>query len=104
MASMRAPDGSDIACVARGGQPIVDGSANPPPLDRRLAWPMMTGDQKNDPVASRNRLVEAAIDGGPRGVEIHSVEVYDPVRNYRATAELLVPASIKRLLAEWDGP
>ena len=41
----------------------MDRSADLAALDGRLAGTMMTGDQKQDPIASRYRLIEAAIDG-----------------------------------------
>ena len=58
MAAVGAPDGGDAAGVARGGQPVVDRGADLAPLDRRLAGPMMAGDQQHHAVAARDRLLE----------------------------------------------
>ncbi len=43
----------------------MDGSANATALDRRIARAMVTSDQQNDPLASSNRPLEAAVDRRP---------------------------------------
>ena len=104
MTSMRAPNGGNIASVARSGEPIVYGRANAAPLDRRLAWTMVTGDQKHNSVAARDCVIEATIDGVPGSVEVHAMEIDNAVRSDSAGAELLVPARVERFLANWNRP
>ncbi len=53
--------------------------ADPAALDRRLARPMMTGDEEDDALIPRDRLLQATVDGLPRGVEGQAVKVEDPL-------------------------
>ena len=72
---MRAANGSDIARVARGGEPVVNGRPDPSALDWWLTGTVMARDQQHDAIAPRNRLGEPAIDGVPGSVEIHPMQV-----------------------------
>ena len=63
MASVRAANGGNARCVPRSGKPIVNGRADAAALDRRLARPVMTGNEQDNPVAGVNRLLETAVDG-----------------------------------------
>jgi hypothetical protein len=101
MTSVGAAHGGDPCRVARGSQPVVDRGANLAALDRRLARPMMAGDQEHDAVAAGNRLVEAAVDCMPGAVEVHSVEVEDSVDLDVASAQPLIPAAIERFSRDW---
>src|SRR5207302_528854 len=96
MASVRAANGGNARRVPRSGKPIVNGRADAAALDRRLARPVMTGNEQDDPVARVNRLLENTVDRSPRGVEGHPVEVEHPIRLGRARAELPVPARVER--------
>jgi hypothetical protein len=86
----------DPGGVARRGEPVVDRGADPATLNRRLARPVMAGDQQNDPDAVRNRPIEAEIDRPPRGLEVHAVKIEDAVRFDRAVAKPPVPAAVER--------
>src|SRR4051794_32519772 len=63
MPPVRAADRGNAWRVPRSGKPVVDGRADAPARDRRLARPMMAGNEQNDTVAGVNRLLENAIDG-----------------------------------------
>ena len=73
MAPVRSPDRSDARRVPRSGKPVVDRGPDAPTRDRRLARPMMSGNEQKDAVAGVNRLLENAIDRAPRRVERHPV-------------------------------
>jgi hypothetical protein len=75
MTPMRPADGSNVSSMARGSEPIMDGGADAPALDRRLTRAVMTGDQENDAVAACNRLIEATVDRDPSRVEVHPMEI-----------------------------
>jgi hypothetical protein len=75
MAPVRGSDSCDIACVARRCEPVVNRGPDAPTLDRRLAGTMVPRDQQNHPIAASDRLLKAAVDRGPGGVETHSVEI-----------------------------
>lgn len=103
MPSMRPPDGCNVRGMARCRQPVVHGCPDSAPLDRWVAGAMMAGDQQNDAFAIRYRLLEAAIDRRPRGVEVHAVQVQHPVRLNASSAQPLIPASIKSSLVDRNG-
>jgi len=100
---MRASNGGDLRRVAGCGQPVVDGSADPPALHRRVARPMMAGDQQDDTVAGADRLLERAVDRGPCAVEVQAVQVDDAVGLDRTCAQAFVPAAVERLVRDGDG-
>jgi hypothetical protein len=81
--------------MARGGQPVVNGGSNAPALNRRLARTMMAGNQQNEPVATRDCLLDPPVDGSPGSIEIHSVKIEHPVGLDGSVAQSFVPASIK---------
>src|SRR4051794_34499941 len=95
MAPVRAAHGSNARRVPRSGKPVVDRGPNAPARDRRLAWPMMAGNEQDNAVAAVNRLLENAVDRAPRGVERHPMQVEDPVRLGRARAEPAVPTRVE---------
>jgi hypothetical protein len=95
MASVRVPNRGDIRRMARGFEPVMDRSPNPPSLDRRIAWPVMPGDQEQHAVAASDRLFETAIDCTPRGIEIHAMEVEHAIRLNRSAAKAFIPASVQ---------
>ena len=75
-------------------------------LDRRLARPMVAGDQQNDPVARAIGLLQAAVDRRPRQVEVEAVEVEDAIGLDGAGAQLAIPAAVERLAGRrrWRAP
>ena len=77
---MGAPYGSDARRMARRRQPVVDRGTNAAPLDRRIAAPMMTGDQEHDAIARVDGLLECPVDHVPGAVEIEAVQVDHSVR------------------------
>ena len=92
MAPVRTANGGNARRVPRSGKPIVNGRADAAALDRRLARPVMTGNEQDNPVAGVNRLLETAVDRAPRGVEGHAVEIERPIGLSRARAKPPVPA------------
>ena len=96
------------------GEPVVNGGADAPTLDRGVARAMMAGNQQHDPVAGTNGALKPAINRLPGGVEGHPVEVEDAFGLDCAAAQTLVPATVQRALANrfgwrrrlglWAGP
>ena len=102
MAPVRSSNRSDVACVPGGCEPVVNSGADSAALDRRLAGSMVTRDQQDHPFSARDHLLEAAVDGHPRFIESHSVEIDRAVRLDGSAAQSLVPAAVKRPLANWS--
>lgn len=100
MALVRSADRGDAARVARSGQPVMHRRPNSPSLNRRLTRPLVTGDQQNDPLATTDRALQRMVNRRPSAVEVHSVQIEDPVGLYRAAAQLLVPATVQRLIGD----
>ena len=63
--------------------------------DRGIAGTVVAGDEQDDALAASDRLVEAAIDGSPGGVEAHTMEIDNPVWLDRADAQAPVPAAVQ---------
>jgi hypothetical protein len=80
VAAMRGPDRGNSLSVARHCQPIMDGGANASALDRRIAWPGMTGDQQEHPFLVNQRLLQGAVDGLPRPLQVVTMQVDDAIR------------------------
>jgi len=78
MTPVGAAHGGDIGGVARRGEPVVDGGADTPALDRRIARPVVAGDQQQHAVPGRNRLLKPTVDRLPRAIEVHPVEIEGP--------------------------
>jgi len=49
--------GGDIFGMARSREPVVNGRSDAASLDRRIARPMMAGDEQYDPLPARDRLL-----------------------------------------------
>jgi len=96
MAPVRTANGGNARRLPRSGKPIVNGRADAAALDRRLARPVMTGNEQDEPVASVNCLLETAVDRAPGAVEGHPVEVEHPIGLGRARPEPPVPARVER--------
>src|SRR5438128_7463628 len=69
MATMRAAHRGDRGRMARRREPVMDGGADPPALDRGIARAMMAGDQQDDARAVGNRALQRAVYCGPCTVE-----------------------------------
>ena len=95
MAAVRPSDGGDFRRVPGSGEPIVNGCADRASADRRLTRALMSGDEQQDALAPRNRLLERSVDCAPRAVEAHAVEVDGPIRLDRAAADASVPCSVE---------
>jgi len=65
---MSATNGRDLARVARGCEPIVNGGADSTALDRRIAWPVMAGDEHDHALAGCDRLLETPVDRPPSAI------------------------------------
>ena len=96
MTAVRPSDGGNFRRVPRCCHPVVNGGPDLPPPDRRLAWPVMTGDQQDYPLASIDRLFEGTVDRAPCAVEILAVKVDDAVGLDGAAAQPPIPAAIER--------
>ena len=102
MTAMSSSNGGDPAGVAGGREPVVDGGANLPALDRRLARPGMAGNQKNDTVAALDRLVETSVDRGPGLVEGMAMKVDDPIRLHRPAFQAPIPTGVESGPRAWS--
>jgi hypothetical protein len=100
MATVSVPDRGNVAGMPRGGEPIVNGGANPPALHRRRIRTMMAGDQQHDAIAAVDRLLNNAVDGCPRCVQIHAMKIEHTVGLDGAAPELFVPAPIESFLGD----
>ena len=81
-------------------EPVVHRRANPPAFDRRIARPVMTGDEQDDALAAVDRSFERAVDRPPGVVEVEPVEIHDPIRLDRAQLEPTVPAAVEGATAQ----
>jgi len=102
MAAVGTTDGSDVAGVPRRCQPVMHGSTDLPPLNRRFAVAMVSGDEQDHPVARPNGVIEAPINCAPCPVKTHAVKIDGSVRLNRTTPQLLVPAAIQRPFSDRD--
>lgn len=80
--------------MARRRQPVVDRGADPTALDRRLAAPLMPGNQKHDAISGVDRLLERSVDRFPRPVEVMAVKVERPVGLEVPCPQPPVPAAV----------
>lgn len=85
-------DRGDGGGVTRCREPVVDRGADLAALDRRFARSVVTGDQKDDALASGNGALEPAVDRRPRAVEGEAVKVEDAVGLNDAGVKATVPA------------
>jgi len=92
---MRAAHRGDPRGVAGRGKPIVDRSADSAALYGRIAAPVMARDEQHDAFTRSDRPLQAPVDGAPRGVEIHSVQIEHAIRLNFTRAEPPVPASVQ---------
>jgi len=96
VAAVGASHGGNSRSVPRRIEPIVNRRANLSPADRRFAAPGMAGDEQDDPLLRSNRPLQPRVDGVPRAIEGHSMEVDDPVGADVARAQPPVPAGVQR--------
>lgn len=75
MTPMRSADGGDFTSVTGGTEPVVNRRTDPAALDWRFTRAMVTGYQKQHPVAPHNCPVERTVDRQPRAVEIKPMKV-----------------------------
>ena len=73
----------------------MDRGPDPAALDRWITWPMMARDQKDQPIAARDRLVEPAIDCSPGTIEIETMKIEDGIGFDHSAAKALVPGSVE---------
>jgi len=90
--------------MARCREPVVNGSTDPAPLDRRVARPMMTGDKQDDAIPASDCPFEGDIDCRPCGVESQAVQVHDPVRRNRPGSKLAIPTPVEGLFRQRRRP
>ena len=102
MTPVSAPDRSNLRGMARCRQPIVDCGTDAPALNRRLAPAMMAGDQQDDAVASKDRLLEASVDRRPCAIEVQAMEVDRDIGLDIAASQTLVPTPIERPFHDWS--
>ena len=98
---MRTTHRSDVARVARMGEPVMHGRANPTALDWRLACPGMARNQQKDAVALRNSSLKPLVDRVPGTIQIMAVKVENAVGLKRTLCDLPVPAAVQRGTRAW---
>ena len=103
MAPVSAPNRGNPGRVARGCKPVMNSGANLAALDRRLSRAMMAGDQHYHALAARDRPLKPGVDCPPGAIEVQAVKVDHSIGLNPAAAELPVPASIQRLIADRHG-
>ena len=103
MAAMGPANGSDLRRVPGMGKPVVNGRANASAGDRRVARPVVAGDEQHDPVARADRALQPTIDRLPGGVEGHAVEIENAVRLDAPAPQALVPTAVEGSLANRFG-
>lgn len=81
----------------------MHGRTNFAALDRGLSGAMMSGNQKDNPIARDFRALEGDIDCAPRLLEIKPVEIHDAIWLDGAGAKLAVPSPVERRAGS-DGP
>ena len=94
---MRSTNRGNTRRVPRRGKPVIDRRADSAALYRRVADTVMTRDQKNNPLTGPDGLSQASVDRAPGSIEIHPVQVDDPVGFEVAPAEPSIPAPVQRL-------
>ena len=97
---MRTTDRGNVACVARRRQPVVHCRADFASLNRRLSRAMMAGNEENDALAPPDCLFEAMVDRGPGAIEVHAMQVQDPVRLQVPAPNAFFPGSVQRFRAD----
>lgn len=95
MASMRTANRSNVGRMARGSKPIVDRSPDPATRDRRITRPMVAGDQQNQPITTRDGLIEPAIDRSPGTIEIETMKIEGGIGFDDSAAQAFVPCSVE---------
>ena len=103
MTPVSASYGGDVFGMARSREPVVNGRSDAASLDRRIARPMMAGDEQYDPVPARDRLLQAAVDRIPGRVEVHAVKVEHAIGLNGSAPQLLVPTTVERLVGDRQG-
>src|SRR4051812_3271687 len=96
MTPVRCSNGRDPGCMTRGRKPVVNRRANLAALHRWFPWTMMTCDQKEDPFATTDRLIEVVVDRLPGAIQIHAVQVEGPVGVNRSGAKPAIPGAVER--------
>ena len=95
MATVRSPHGGDARRVSRRGEPVMDGGADSPTLDRGFAAAFMAGNQQQDAFLAGNRPLECPVDGFPCAAEIVTMKVERTIGLDAAGAKTLVPTAIQ---------
>ena len=98
MAPVGTPNRGDICGMAGRCEPVMDRRPDLSPLHWRFARAMVAGDQEKHAFTACDREVEAAVDRHPSSIEIHAMQIEDPVRVDRAREKLLVPAAVEGFL------
>ena len=76
---MGSADGSDARGMAGRRKPVMDRRADTAPLNRRVARPMMPGDEEDYAVAGIDCLLKRAVNHGPGAVEVKPVKIDHPI-------------------------
>lgn len=96
MTTMGAANRSDLRGVPRCRKPVVHGSTDGAPADRRIAGALMAGDEEKQALAARDCLFERMVDRSPGAIEAHSMQVHHPIWRDSPGRKLAIPASVER--------
>ena len=72
----------------------MDRGADRASSDRWLAGALVAGNQEDDPIAVNDGAVQLAVNGAPRRVEAHTMQVDDSIWHGGTARQPLVPASV----------
>ncbi len=94
-----APVGSAHCCdparVPGRMEPIVNRGADSPPLKRRLAGAVVTGNKEQQPVATSDRLLKRPVDREPGSVECHPMQIKNEVGLDRTGSQAAIPGAVE---------
>jgi hypothetical protein len=86
----------DAARMTGNGKPIVNRRADLAALNRRLARPVMSRNQQDQPFARFARPFQRRVYRTPRAVEIHSMQIDHAVGLKPSGPQLPVPGAVER--------
>lgn len=104
MPAVRAADRGDAVGMPGDREPIMDRGANSPSFERRIALPLMAGNQQQNPFSRGNCPFQCPVDFDPGAVKAMPVEIERSIGLHAAGTQPAVPASIQRRVTQSFSP
>jgi hypothetical protein len=101
MTPVRSADRRNMRRMSRRGKPVVNRRADSTALHGRVAGTVVPSNQEHHALAGDDRPLKSTVDGAPRRIEVHSVQIEDAIRLDRAAAKALVPAAVESAAAKF---